>query len=179
MPHYWSSVRKIQQWSMVSPHKELVMRRVVNVVNYFQYSVYGRSILIIGFRNARDVILMNFQMVSNHTQTQFFGLSDVTWESWHPISPHLQWRHNGVSNHRRLDCLLGRLSKLRVPGHCEGNPPVTGASPHDRPVTRKMCLFDYVIMRNSNVYQTSCAGWQQNIEHDHWPYCVAPFTNMV
>ena len=49
----------------------------------------------------------------------------------------LQWRHNernGVSNHRRLDCLLNRLfrrrskktSKLRVTGLFEGNSPVTG-----------------------------------------------------
>ena len=48
----------------------------------------------------------------------------------------LQWRHNernGVSNHRRLDCLFNRLfrrrskktSKLRVTGRCEGNSPVT------------------------------------------------------
>ena len=48
----------------------------------------------------------------------------------------LQWRHNernGVSNHRRIDCLLNRLfrrrsketSKLRVTGLCEGNSPVT------------------------------------------------------
>ena len=52
----------------------------------------------------------------------------------------LQWRHNerdGVSNHRRLYCLLKRLfrrrpkksSKLRVTGLCEGNPPVTGGFP--------------------------------------------------
>ena len=49
----------------------------------------------------------------------------------------LQWRHNkrdGVSNHRRLDCLLSRLfwrrskktPKLRVTGLCGGNSPVTG-----------------------------------------------------
>ena len=48
----------------------------------------------------------------------------------------LQWHHNGgngVSNHRRLDCLLNRLfrrrsnktSKLCVTGLCEGNSPVT------------------------------------------------------
>ena len=53
----------------------------------------------------------------------------------------LQWRHNGrdsVSNHQRHDCFLNRLfrrrsmktSKLRVTGLCEGNSPVTGASPH-------------------------------------------------
>ena len=55
----------------------------------------------------------------------------------------LQWRLNerdGVSNHRRLDCLLNRLfgrrskktSKLRVTGLCEGNPPVTGGFPSQR-----------------------------------------------
>ena len=67
----------------------------------------------------------------------------------------LQWRHNdcdGVSNHRRIDCLLNRLSrrnsketsKLRVTGLCEGNSPVN--SPHKGPVTRKMVPFDDVII---------------------------------
>ena len=69
----------------------------------------------------------------------------------------LQWRHNehdGISIHQRLDCLHNRLfrhrsketSKLCVTGHCEGNPPVTGGSPHKGPVTRKMSLFDDVIV---------------------------------
>ena len=55
----------------------------------------------------------------------------------------LQWRHNehdGVSNHRRLHCLLKcllrhrwmKISKLRVNGHYEGNPPVTGGFPSQR-----------------------------------------------
>ena len=55
----------------------------------------------------------------------------------------LDWRHNernGVSNHRRLDCLINRLfrriskktPKLRVTGLCEGNPPVTGGFPSQR-----------------------------------------------
>ena len=52
----------------------------------------------------------------------------------------LQWHHNerdGVSNHRRLDCLFSRLfrrrskktSKFRIPGLWKGNPPVTGRFP--------------------------------------------------
>ena len=52
----------------------------------------------------------------------------------------LRWRHNeryGVSNHRRLYCLLNRLfkrrskktSKLRVTGLCAGNSPVAGEIP--------------------------------------------------
>ena len=70
---------------------------------------------------------------------------------------HIQWRHNepnGVSNHRRLDCLLKRLfrhrskksSKLRATGLCEGNSPWPVNSPHKGPVTRKMVPFDDVIM---------------------------------
>ena len=54
-----------------------------------------------------------------------------------------QWRHNGrdgVSNHRRIYCLLNRLfrhrsqktSKFRVTGLCEGNSPVTGEFPAQR-----------------------------------------------
>ena len=100
----------------------------------------------------------------------------------------LEWRHNGhdgVSNHRRLDCLFKRLfrrrskktSKLRVTDLCEGNSPGTGTGefPGDRcipgefpgtgefpvnsrgpvnsqrkwPVTRKIVLFDDVIMHLS------------------------------
>ena len=59
----------------------------------------------------------------------------------------LQWHHDerdGVSNDRRLDCLLKRLfrrrsrktSKFHVIGYCEGNPPMTGGSPHKGSVTR-------------------------------------------
>ena len=54
-----------------------------------------------------------------------------------------QWRHNehdGVSNNRRLDCLLNCLfrrrsketSKLRVTSLCEGNSPVTVEFPAQR-----------------------------------------------
>ena len=67
----------------------------------------------------------------------------------------LQWRHNerdGVLNHMRIDCLLNRLfrskktSKLRVTGLCEGNPPVNGEIPAQKPITRKMFPFDNVII---------------------------------
>ena len=57
----------------------------------------------------------------------------------------LQWRHNycnGVSNHQRHDCLLNHLfsrskkiSKLRVTGLCEGNPPMTGGFPSQKTST--------------------------------------------
>ena len=69
----------------------------------------------------------------------------------HFLEP-LQWRYNGrdgVSNHRRLGCLLNRLfrlksrpkktSKLCVTGLCEGNSPVTGEFP-----TQRASNADYV-----------------------------------
>ena len=64
-------------------------------------------------------------------------ISYTAYDDW------LRRRHNereGVSNRRRLDCLLNRLfrrrskksSKLRVTGLCEGNPQVTGGFPSPR-----------------------------------------------
>ena len=66
----------------------------------------------------------------------------------------LQWRrneHDGVGNHRRHDCLLNLLfrlrsrktSKLRVTGICEGN---HRYSLHKWPVPRKMFPSDDGIM---------------------------------
>ena len=74
----------------------------------------------------------------------------------------LQWRHNehdGVANHRRLDCLLDHLlrhrskktSKLRVTGLCEGNPPVTGGFPLQRASNAKKISFDDVILFTDDV----------------------------
>ena len=74
----------------------------------------------------------------------------------------LQWRYyerDGLSNQRRLECLLNCLlrhrlkktSKLRVTGLCEGNPLVTSGnvdSPTKGPVTWKMFAFEDVIMGN-------------------------------
>ena len=59
-----------------------------------------------------------------------------------------------VSNHRRLDCLPNRLfrcrskkiSKLRVTGLCEGNPPVTGGFPSQRVSDAENFPFDDVII---------------------------------
>ena len=63
----------------------------------------------------------------------------------------LQWRHierNGVSDHRRPDCLLNRLFRckskktttLRVTALCDGNLPMTGGCSSQ--ITRKMFPFD-------------------------------------
>ena len=72
----------------------------------------------------------------------------------------LQWCHNecdGVSNHRRLGCLLNRLfrrrsqktPKHRVTGFCEGNSPVKKG-----PVSRKMLPLNDVIMSGGDWHIT-------------------------
>ena len=102
----------------------------------------------------------------------------------YPMNYALQWRHNecnSVSHHRRLDCLLivfygcrtKKTSKPRVTGLYEGNPPVTGGSPHKGPVTRK-CFH---LMTSSWWSRFYCAlfCWDHNINklvlHFH-PYSL-------
>ena len=84
----------------------------------------------------------------------------------------LEWHHNdrdGVSNHRRLHCLLNcwfwcrskNTSKQRVTGLCEGKSSGTGA--RKRPVTREMLPFDYVIMTYCVVYAIRRFIWTHGI----------------
>ena len=103
-------------------------------------------------------------MSQDFTSTHTYGLIELSWQ-WYRYKSEaltspvvsLQWRHNGrdsVSNHQPRECLLSRLirrrskktSKLRVTGLCAGNSPGPVNSPHKGPVTRKMFLFDDVIM---------------------------------
>ena len=86
----------------------------------------------------------------------------------------LQWRHNvrdGVSNHRRLECLLSRLfrrrsnkrSKLRVTGRCEGNSPVTGEFPSQKASdTENISIW----WRHNDNYQFY--SWLSGPLHWHW-----------
>ena len=62
----------------------------------------------------------------------------------------------GVSFNRLFRCRSKKkASKLRVTGLCEGNPPVVD-SPHKGPVTRKMLLFDGVIMLLGMCWHLAC-----------------------
>ena len=78
----------------------------------------------------------------------------------------LQWCQNerqGVSCHRRLDWLIKplfrrrskKISKLRITGLCEENPPGNSDSSRKGPVTQKMFPFDGVVM-------TSDISWWRN-----------------
>ena len=79
----------------------------------------------------------------------------------------LHWRHNGrdgVSNHRRLGCLLNRLfgrrskktSKLRVNGLCEGKSPVTGEFTAQRAGNAEKVSIWW---RHHFWFQFKCCGW--------------------
>ena len=74
-------------------------------------------------------------------------------------SRHKDWLHygdvewpSGISTYRSIECLFNRLFRLITKEHkmsallalCEGNPPVTGRFPSQRPVTQNMFPFDGV-----------------------------------
>ena len=114
----------------------------------FVYSCFGNKPLLVAAVSCRPTGPLSTQRQNErYFAGDFFILKCIS----------LQWRHNerdGVSSHRCLDCVLNRLlrrrskktSKLRTTGLCEGNSPVTGEFPAQRPVTRKMFPFDDVIM---------------------------------
>ena len=81
------------------------------------------------------IVLKYCSCKQHKTQIYIFTAGEV--KSHHISLYTSQWHHNerdGVSNHRRLHCLLSRLfrcrskktSKLRVTDICAGNSPVTG-----------------------------------------------------
>ena len=86
----------------------------------------------------------------------------------------LQWRHNernGLSNHRRLNCLFMRKSrkttKLCVTGLCEGNSLVN--SPHKGPVSRKMFpLYDIIML-----------AWNDSRQHWKTPWYTMGGCNII
>ena len=91
----------------------------------------------------QPIILLSYYCMTLAKLISRIILVSANFESFVCISKQLQWRHyerNGVSNHRRLDCLLSRLfrhrskktSKLRVPGLSEGKSPVAGKFPTQR-----------------------------------------------
>ena len=79
--------------------------------------------------------------------------------SYHPAYS-WQWRHNerdGVSNHRRLDCLLNRLFRQRKHQSFASLAFVRGIhrwpmnSPHKGPTTRKMFPWDVIMFRTTSI----------------------------
>ena len=108
----------------------------------------------------------------------------------------LQWRHNerdGISNHRRLDCVFNRMfrrrskktSKLRVTGLCERNSPVTGEFTAQKASNAKNVSIwwrHYVFENTHNKHHLAHQKGQkgrisrvQSLISDlslQWPYCL-------
>ena len=107
--------------------------------------------------------------------TRLYSDQSITNVWYEPIGSHdydiphsLQWRHNehgGVSNNRRLECLLHRLfrprskktSKLRVTGLCEGNSPVAGEFSAQRASNAEnVSMWQSYSPQVGTVYQSIC-----------------------
>ena len=109
------------------------------------------SLLVLTLLNLFRVLAGQYMMFKQKKMNNVHFLGAQTMSMNHAT---LQWRHNerdGISNHRRLDCLLNRLFRSRskkTPKVC-----ITGLyrrpvnSPHQSPGTRKMSPFDDVIMK--------------------------------
>ena len=123
-----SSLRKITIYRLIGNKAFSVSKQIYHGHDNKKHIKWTTSIHMDSFiqENWIDVTLCKF----------------IVYYQWHIESScnSLQWRHNGsygVSNHRRLDCLLNRLFrrrskntlKLCVTGLCEGNSPVTGGFP--------------------------------------------------
>ena len=94
-----------------------------------------------------------------------------------------QWRlseRDGVSNHRRLDCLLARLfrriskntAKLRCTGLCDWNPPVTGGFPSQRACNAEKCfhlMTSSCFSQQYDLCEPENMSWQQPFL-SMWPY---------
>ena len=146
-PHYWSFVREIHRSPVNSPRKGqwrgALMFSLICALNKrlskqswgWWFETPSRSL----WRHCNDladgnlILLVPVDCAARPCYS--FTTSDEI-QFWTP----LQWRHNernGVSNHRRLHCLLSccfrhrskKTSKLRVTGLCERNSTVTGEFP--------------------------------------------------
>ena len=146
-PRSWPFVRWIRRSPVNSPHKDhwrgalmfsLICAWTNGCVNNREAGDSRRHCA------HYDVIVMSDQKVPNNDggRAPLWLLVNSVSSAHFQVIP-LLWRHNGrdgVSNHRRLNCLLSHLfrrrskktSKLRVTGLCEWNSPVTGEFPAQR-----------------------------------------------
>ena len=104
-----------------------------------------------------DLCIVSTQMFQGY----IIGTGAITWLlrcEWSNPEYSLQWRHkehDGVSNHKRIHCLLNcwfrrrskKTSKLRVTGLCAGNSLVTG---------------EFYAQRTSNA-ESVCIWWRHHV----------------
>ena len=124
-------------------------------------------------RHARTKYMHKFELIAHNVKNMVCGFI-VFFLSCLTSLKSIQWRHNesgGVSNHRRLNCVLiplfRRISKktpkLHITDLCEGNPSVTGGFPSQRASNAEIFPFDDVtccvsIFRKRRVFLLLHAG---------------------
>ena len=123
--HYWSRNKDIEKeyvcpWVRIDKGKDMETFDLTNVV--VLYSPWA-------FRQGKIIF------------RKFIVIMMSKWVPWRLKSPASRLLFNHVFRRRSK-----KTSKPRVTGLCEGNPPVTGGFPSQRPVTRKIVPFDDVIV---------------------------------
>ena len=125
----------------------------------------------------------------------FFFFCDLILRHWWDelaCKQPLQWGYNernGVSTNRRLDWLLNRLfrrktmkvSKLRVIGLCEGNPPVTGVFPAQKASNAANVFIWWRHHETTEEVVNDLPEKRNNKQTRHWDsnHQISPLTNKV
>ena len=149
----WTSVeiweRFQQYWPLVTGiHTETKLslsKWQPSVLPAIKMTTFTFSVAVISSNKGPEMRSCDLFIVVGLVHKQCVGIWDAMRNMWRhcngfPWDVPLQWRHNGcdgVSNHRRIDCLLNPMSRrrskktsmLRVTGLCEGTSPVTGEFP--------------------------------------------------
>ena len=167
------------------------MYRDINIwnekMNYFLFWVWTSSCCRMGRFDAKMAPYSTYKWYKNAWEIRclklhkgvkkrliFFSIfhtSNHIWDGWFEVYI-LQWRYiecDGVSNHRRLDCLPIRLfrirskktAKLRVTGLCEGIHRWPVDSPDKGPVMRKMFPFDDVTTNTGQIGDSGINCWYE------------------
>ena len=131
-PHPNRNARN-KSWTLIIIH--VVSRMPTNQSHHFVLFYFAVVILPV-----YSVFMKIIYPCSSRLLCWHWGNRMITQSQWSSLERSLRWRHNerdGVSNHRRIHCLLNcwfrrtfkETSKLRVISLCAGNWPVTGEFP--------------------------------------------------
>ena len=131
--------------------------RLVDYILFTPNNVPARSMLVVSYsiNGLRSpAVVTGTIILARHLKMKFTDTRCSSYCQWLEDIIAVQWRHNGrdgVSNQRRLDCLLNRLFRRSSASlaFVRGIHRWPANSPHKGPVTRTMFRFDDVIIQVS------------------------------
>ena len=157
---------------------QLLKLRIIKLSHLNKRHIYQYRYFVWNFKGYRfskrskNINTNGFDCVGSVSSMQNYSTTCTMVVSW-------QWRQNeryGVSNHRRLECLLSHLfrrrskktSKHRVTGLCEGTSPVTGEFPAQSPSNGKIISIwrHHEMGENTNIpvftqHKSALQGWSR------------------